>query len=185
MKTPAKIGLIFALVWASITMIIFYSGNSTAGFKVGIMINVFFLMAAVAAGLYLKRKEDGFAPTNFLIDFKTAMQAGAIYGILVSVFIYYYHENIDPSIREELVQARIAAIHEQVPDQETYEELQAGDIIWRDKSFDDYIENQEDIARSVISSFSVFIFHLMGLFFFCIFYSFFATLILRKIVLRK
>lgn len=185
MKTPIRIGFAAALVWIIFTMIMYYGGWSIPGFEAGILVNVFLLMAAAALGVYLKRKEENWEQTPFLADFKSAMQSGAIYAVCVSAFIYLYHEKIDPSIKNDLIQKRMIAIQENVPDEETYAKLQAEDPAWQDNGYDDYIEIQEDITRSVISSSSVFLFHLLGLFFFGLFYSFFAALILRKVVLRN
>lgn len=185
MKRTVKVGISAALIWIIITMIVYYLDYSRDFFKIGIFINVFFLLGAIAAGLYLHKKDQGFEKLSFAMDFKPAMQSGIIYSLVVSGFIYLYHEKIDTSIKAALVESRVEAIHEMVPDEETYQKLQESDPTWRNKSFDDYIENQEDIIYSMISSFSVFIFHLMGLIFFSIFYSFFTTLILRKVVLRQ
>ena len=185
MKTPVRIGFALALVWIIFNMILYYAGWSIPGFQIGILVNIFLLMVSVALGVYLKRKEENWEATPFLADFKSAMQAGAIYAITVCAFIYLYHEKIDPSIKNDLIAQRMVAIHENVSDKETYEKLQADDPAWQDKGYDDYIEIQEDITKSVISSSSVFLFHLLGLFFFGLFYSFFAALILRKVVLRN
>ena len=184
MKTSVKFGLAFALLWIIISMIIFYSGYSKETFNIGILINLFLLMTATAVGLFMTKKEQKFEKGNFIRDFKTATQSGVIYAIVVAGFVYLYHEVIDTSIRSALIEARIEALHTAVPDSETFKELQANDPTWRDKSYDDYIENQEDQFKSVFSSFSVFVAHLMGLTFFSLLFAFFSTLILRKIVLR-
>jgi hypothetical protein len=185
MKMPIKIGLLASMIWMGITLIFFYSGHSKEGFDAGILINVFLLLSGIAVGLYLKRREEKFVQTAFLEDLKSAMQAGIVYTIAVAAFVYYYHENVDPSIKNGLIDARIEALHEAVPDAEAYKELQAKDNTWQDKSYDDYIENQEDIIHSVISSKSVFLMHLAGLFFFSLIYSFFSVIVLRKVVLRN
>ena len=185
MKTTVKTGIGVALIWIIFCMLLFYTGNAKAGFVTGIFLNVFLLLASIAVGLYLHKKESGFEKLPFASDFKSAMQSGIVYALIVSSFIYLYHEKIDPTIKDDLVELRMEAIHTMIPDEAAYHELQKEDDTWAEKSYNDYIENQEDIIRSMISSFSIFIFHLMGLIFFSIFYSFFATLILRKIVLRQ
>ena len=184
MKTSVRFGIIFALIWIIFNMVLYYAELSQTAFNLGILVNLFLLMAAIAVGLFISKKEQKFAKGNFIGDFKIALQSGIVYAILVSGFVYLYHEIIDPSIRESLVELRVKTLHEAVPDAETYVQLQEDDPTWRDKSYDDYIENQEDQFKSVFSSFSVFIAHLMGLTFFSMFFAFFVTLILRKIVLR-
>ena len=149
-----------------------------------ILINLFFLMSAISVGLYLTKKERNWEKGIFADDFKIAMQGGIIYAVLIAAFIYLYHAQIDTSIRDSLIDARIEALHEAVPDAETYKELQAEDPTWQDKSYDDYIENQEDQIAGVISPTSIFVMHLMGLSMLAFLYSFGAAIIIRKVVLR-
>ena len=184
MKTSVKIGIAFALIWMIINMIVFYVGGSIGFFKIGILINVFLLMAGIAVGLYLSKKDEGFAVGHFLADFKAAMQTGIIYTILVAGFAYLYHERIDPSIRNTMISERTADLNAKFPDDSNFMALQETDPTWAGKSFDDFIENKEDNFESIFSSSSVFIAHLMGLTFFAGFYSFFVTLIFRKVVMK-
>ena len=46
------------------------------------------------------------------------------------------------------------------------------------------IEEQEDLTKSIYSSFSGFIFHMMGMFIFSMFFAFFGTIIIRRVILR-
>lgn len=141
-------------------------------------------MCAIAVGLYLTKKEKKWEIGIFADDFKTAMQGGIVYALLISGFVYLYHAQIDSSIIDVIVEERMDALHEAVPDSETYKELQENDVTWKGKSFDDYIENQEDQIRSVVSPNSIFVMHLMGLSILAFLYSFGTTIIIRKIVLR-
>lgn len=184
MKTTIKVGLGGALIWIIMSLSAFLMGASKAFFEIGILINIFLLLCSIAVGIYLSRKEDGFKQTPFLKDFKEAMQAGVVYTLVIAAFIYFYHENIDPSIKQGLIDARLEALHKDVPDEATFLVKYGDDEVWGEKSFDDFIENQEDQTRSMISTRSVVIFHLMGLLLFSFFYAFFATIILRKIVLK-
>lgn len=165
-------------------MITFYTGMSAQAFVPLIMVDIFILLSCIAVGLYMSKKEGGFQVGIFADDFKTSLQSGIIYAITVAGFVYLYHNNIDTSIRDSLIEQRIEVLHEAVPDAETYAKLQEDDVTWKNKSYDDYIENQEDQIRSVISPLSIFIMHLMGLSLFAFFYSFFVTLIMRKVVLK-
>lgn len=185
MKTTIKVGFAGALVWIIITLIAFLSGFSKTFFDIGILINVFALMTSIGVGAFLAKKEIGYEKTFFLSDFKGAMQSGIIYTLCVASFIYVYHEKIDPSIRTELANSRLEALHEGMPNETIYLENLGDDDVWKNKSFDDYIENQEDTINATYSSMSVFLFHLMGLMLFSFFYSFFAVLILRKVVLKE
>ncbi|MEO9532143.1 MAG: DUF4199 family protein [Crocinitomicaceae bacterium] len=185
MKTSVKAGFIFSLIWIIINMIVYLAGFSIEFFRPGIMVNFFLLMACIAVGLYVTKKEKNYKKGFFLDDFKTALQCAIIYALTVSAFAYAYHEFIDDSIKTSMADARIADLHEKVPNEEAFQEYQAQDITWKNKSFDDFIENKEDEFRSVFSSFSVFVGHLMGLTFMGGLFAFAVTLILRKVVLRE
>lgn len=185
MKTSVKAGLIIALAWISIILIVYLTGYSANFFPVGILLNIFCLLAAIGLSLFMTKKEKNFEKTLFLDDFKTSLQGGIIYTILVAGFIYLYHEKIDTGIRENLISQRIELLHDTYPNQAAFQKLQETDAKWADKNFDMYIEEQEDLTKDIYSAFSVFIFHMMGLFIFAMFFSFFSTIIIRKVILRE
>lgn len=185
MKTSVKVALGVSLIWIIISLTMFLLGYSREFFTMGILLNIFLLMAAISYGYYLTKKEKDFAKTIFLDDFKIAMQSGLMYTIVVSGFTYLYHETIDTSIKDALVESRIELLHETYPDEAAFQKLQETEVQWKDKNYDVYIEEQEDYIRGIISSFSVFIFHLMGLFIFAMFFSIFGTVIIRMVILRE
>lgn len=185
MKTSVKVAFGISMVWIIVTLIVFLLGYSRQAFVFGIMINLFCLLVSISLALFFTKREKNYDESFFLDDFKIALQGGIVYALLISGFIYVYHEYIDSSIKDALVADRIEALHKVYPDEASYLKLQAVDSKWKDKSFDDFIENQEDQTRGIISSFSVFVFHLMGLFIFSMFFAFFATIIMRKIILKQ
>lgn len=185
MKTSVKVALSVSLIWIILNLLIYLVGYSRAFFTAGILLNIFFLLCAVSLGLFLTKKEKGFPESLYLEDFKTAMQSGIIYTLLISGFIYLYHERIDTGIRQSLIEARNESLHQTYPDAASFKVLQDSDPKWKDKNFDLFIEEQEDLTLGIYSSFSVFIFHMMGLFIFSMFFSFFGTIIMRKIILRQ
>lgn len=184
MKTSVKYGIIFALAWIVISMILFYARLSGVAFLPMILLNLFMMLCAIATGLYLTKKERNWELGIFADDFKTAMQGGIVYAILIAAFVYLYHSTIDTSIVDVIVEERMEVLHEAVPDAETYKELQENDPTWKGKSYDDYIENQEDQIRSIVSPNAIFIMHLMGLSILAFFYSFGTAIIMRKVVLK-
>jgi Protein of unknown function (DUF4199) len=184
MKTSVKYGFLFALIWIIVNMVIFYLGFSRDAFLIMIMFNLFFLLSSISVGLYMTKREADFEKGIFLNDFKTSMQGGFVYAIMISAFIFLYHSKIDSSIRDGIIAERVEFLHQSVPDSKTYKELQAGDPSWQGKSYDDYIENQEDQISSVVSATAIFIMHLMGLSMLAFLYSFGSTIIIRKVVLR-
>ncbi|MDA7804161.1 DUF4199 domain-containing protein [Crocinitomix sp.] len=185
MKTSVKTGTFFALIWIILILSAYIGGRSVDFFLISELLSLLLLLGAIFAGLFLTKKENNYEKGNALEDFKVAMQSGLVYTVIITGFVYIYHSQIDPSIKESFIQERITALHEQYPDEASYKELQAIDNKWREKGFDDFIENQEDQTRTFIGSFFTTFFHLMILFMFSLFYSFFVTIVLRKVILRE
>lgn len=184
MKTSVKVGLSVALVWIILTLFVYLIGYSKEFFATGILLNIFLLLSAISFGLFMTKKERKFEESLFLDDFKIAMQSGLVYTILIAGFIYLYHESIDTGIRQSLIEARDASLKETYPDAASFKVLQDTDPKWKDKNYDLFIEEQEDLTKDIYSSFSVFIFHMMGMFIFAMFFSFFGTIIIRRVILR-
>lgn len=184
MKTSIKVALGIALIWIIINLIVFLAGYSREFFTLGILFNIFLLLTSISLGLFLTKKEKNFAESIFLDDFKVAMQGGLIYTIIIAGFLYVYHEKIDTGIRQSLIGVKTKSLHDTYPDVESFKVLQETNPEWRDKNYDLYIEEQEDNIKGMYSSFSVFIFHMMALFIFSMFFSFFGTIIIRKVILR-
>lgn len=184
MKTSVKAGILFSLIWIIVVLVAFLAGYSVDFFLISELLSLLLLVGAIFVGLFLTKKENGYEKVNALEDFKVAMQAGIVYTIIVTGFVYLYHSQIDLTIKENFIEQRISDLHEEYPDQASYAKLQEQDIKWQDFSYDDFIENQEDQTRTFTGSFFTSFFHLMVLFMFSLFYSFFVMLVLRKVILR-
>ncbi len=185
MRTSVKAGVVFSLIWIIAVLTAFLAGYSVDLFIILELFSLFTLLGAIFTGLFLTKKENGYEKVNALEDFKVAMQSGLIYTIIITAFVYIYHNNIDPSVKETFTQERIAKLHEQYPTKETYLELQANDPKWETFSYDDFIENQEDQIATFVGSFFTTLVHLMVHFMFSLFYSFFVMIVLRKVILRN
>lgn len=185
MKTTVKAGIFFALLWIIAVLAAFLAGYSVDFFLISELLSLLLLVVGIFVGLYLTKKENNFEKVNALEDFKLAMQSGIVYTIIVTGFVYLYHNQIDTSVKESFINQRLEALYEQYPDEASFKELQAENDTWATFSYDDFIENQEDQTRSFIGPFFTSFFHLMVLFMFSLFYSFFVTIIMRKVVLRQ
>ncbi|NOQ74958.1 MAG: DUF4199 family protein [Crocinitomix sp.] len=184
MKTSVKFGFFFALLWIIIVLCAFLAGYSVDFFLISEILSLLLLVGGIFLGLFMTKKENGYEHVNALEDFKVAMQAGLVYTIIVTGFIYVYHNQIDPSIKQTFIDQKFTDLKAQYPDVASYEGLQAIDPKWETFSYDDFIENQEDQATSFIGPFFTSFFHLMVLFMFSIFYSFFVMIVVRKVILR-
>ena len=185
MKPSVKVAFVCSLLSIGISLIFFFTGNSKLGYETSVFINLFLLLTAIATGVFLFKKAEGFAEKSFLEDIKMAMQGGVMFTILVSGFIYIYHSKIDSSVIDNKVQAYLDVINSNVPDEATYIELQKDDATWKDKTYMDYIENQEDQTRGFISAGSLALMNAIIGVLLTIFFSIFTTVILRKVVLRN
>jgi len=96
MKITVQVGIVFALLWIATKMLFFYNGwNVREKLPVLVLLNILGCLLSIAVGLYYFKKndkEDG----NALRDIKNGMTAGVPYTIIVSVFLYFYYEKIDP-----------------------------------------------------------------------------------------
>jgi hypothetical protein len=184
MKPSVKVALICSLISIGIALGFYYSGQSLLGYELAGFINIFLLLISISIGVFLFKKGDDFSDKSFLEDIKIAMQGGVVFTILVSSFIYVYHSKIDTSIIDSKVNERMVYLMDSVPDETTYLQLQKDDITWQDKTYMDYLENQEDLARSIISAGSLGLMNALVGLLMTIFFSIFTTVILRKVVLR-
>ena len=185
MKTSVKAGLLFALIWIIVILIAFLTGRSIDFFLISELLSLLLLLGAVFTGLFMTKREKNYEKSNALEDFKIAMQSGLVYTILVTGFVYIYHNQIDTTIQESFIAQRIDVLHEEFPDEASFIVYQAKDPKWKDLTYNDFIENIEDQAKTFIGPFFTSFFHLMVFFMFSLFYSFFVTLVIRKIILRE
>lgn len=99
MRVTVKAGLGFALLWILIKMVFFWTGSLNYNIVPAVLLNMLCLIAAIGVGLYFyKRRETEVG--NALNDIKNAMTAAVPYILVVSVFIYFYYNNIDPEYNQ-------------------------------------------------------------------------------------
>ncbi len=184
MKIPVRIALICFLVSIVITLGFYYGGKPIIAAELNGFWNIFLLLSAIAIGLFTVRQKEGFVENSFIDDFKISMQGGAVFVLLLALFTYLYHTRIDTEYVEGRLIERLDANIQNVPDEATYLKLQKEDPTWADKSYLDYIENQEDQATPILSAKSLAIGYLAFGLVMALFFSIFTTLIFRKVVLR-
>ncbi len=95
MKKPFLIGICFALLWCLIKLSFFLLNSDQADFlKWFVMLNMFLATLTVSLSIYeFKKKIPG---QNLLMDVKNGISAGLIYTILVSSFLFFYYQEINP-----------------------------------------------------------------------------------------
>lgn len=109
MKVTVVSGLGFALLWIIFKLVFFWTNALEYNIVPSVLLNMLFLLLAIAVGLYLykrKEREQG----NALNDIKNGMTAALPYTIVVSVFIYFYYNTIDPGFNEHQIAEAHAGI---------------------------------------------------------------------------
>ena len=106
MRATVRIGVSFALLFVTVKMIFFWTGISQYNVVPAVLINILLLLLAVAVGLYVSKRKDNSG--SALSDIKNGMTSGVPYAILVSVFLYFYYDTIDPGFNaHQIAEAQI------------------------------------------------------------------------------
>ena len=184
MKIPLRVAMVCFLISVGITLGFYAAGQTAYGAQISGLWNMFLLLCSIGVGIYFTKKSQGYnKETSFAEDFKVALQGGIVFVLLLSLFTYVFHEKIDNSYVELKLNERLDANLANVPNEAAFLALQAEDITWKDKTYLDYIENQEDQASLGLSAYSFAIGHLgIGLFL-AMFFSIATAFIWRQIVM--
>ncbi|MFD1550712.1 hypothetical protein DNU06_06100 [Putridiphycobacter roseus] len=186
MKIPLRVAMVCFLISVGITFGFYFADASALGTNISGLYNMFLLLSAIAVSLYIVKRSQNFSTaSSFAEDFKVAVQGGLVFVILLSLFTYVYHDKIDDTFIASKLNERLDANLENVPDEATFKKLQAEDFTWKNKTYLDYIENQEDQAYVGLSAYSYALGHLgIGLFL-TMFFSIAITFIWRSIVMLE
>ncbi|MFK8045098.1 MAG: DUF4199 domain-containing protein [Crocinitomicaceae bacterium] len=184
MKIPLRVAMVCFLISVGITLGFYFTNQTSLGAQMSGLWNMFLLLCAIGLGIYFTMRSRGYnSDTSFAEDFKVSVQGGIVFVVLLSLFTYVFHEKIDQSYIEEKLNERLDANLALVPNETVYLELQKEDITWKDKTYLDYIENQEDQAAEGLSAYSYALGHLGIGMFLALFFSIAVTFIWRKIVM--
>lgn len=185
MKITFKVGLLVAAVWIAIKMVYHFIGFDATMIKQTIFINMFFCLIAVAGGLYLHKRETGFGGGDFLSDIKAAMGSGVLYAVLVSLFLYFYYEKINPNynrIQIENVQNQIDA---KLNTEEGLAEIRAQKEEFEVMSKEEIREKIFQGPKSMFNATSTMSMSMLGMVVLATFYSIVVTAIFRNVLFRE
>lgn len=103
MRVTIKVGILIAAIWIMIKMVFFYIGwNTKEMIPVAVMLNILGVLLSISIGLYLQKRKDT-EESNALRDIKNGMTAGVPYTIIISVFLFFYYDRIDPEFNERQI----------------------------------------------------------------------------------
>lgn len=184
MRPALKSAFAFAGVWILLKLLfmqfnifqddIFFTG----------LINNFFLLAAVAIGLYFEKLKEGLGEGTALSDIKHAMIGGAPYALIVSIFMFFYYQDINPNFIENRTQERMDMLYSAMERESYVDSLktQNQDLnVMTNEEIYTYIKNE---TESALSPKTILTLSLLGMIVLGFTYSIFVTVIYRKVLLR-
>ena len=176
-KKKVSVPVSFAAVWI-LLLLLMNSLKVPHHFRIGIYLNLFFILAVIILGLYVQvKKEQKFHP--FVVNFKNSLKNAGKYILIVSLFIFAYLKYINPSFLENHVKAAVEQALA-VP----YETIQKNNAFFTDKTEEEYITQATETSEIMGSTTTVLSFYFLGMFLIAVFYSILVPLFYKKIVLR-
>ena len=185
MKPSVKVALICSVISAGIMLVFFYNGKSDIWFSSGALVNIFLLLISIGVGVFLSKKKQSFTESPVLEDFKVTMQGGIVFTIMISLFTYFYYSNIEVNLLEKFKVEKLKEKHELIPNEAAYIEMQKNNPNYKDRTYMDFIENEEDKGHFSMNAGIIGLGHAVVGMILTLFFSIFVTLILRKVVLRQ
>lgn len=140
MKIYVKIGLAFAFLWILIKLSCFTFNVLLTKLEPFVFMNMLFVTIAISVALYIKKRKLK-EYSNLLDDIKTAMIPGVIYTVVVSVFIYFYYQNIYPEFNSD----KISEMEIRMQDKKNINDLRKSNPEMENKS-------DEEIKSKVLTS---------------------------------
>jgi hypothetical protein len=111
MRPALKAALLFSLGWIVVKLSFFGLNIYQEDIFVSGLLNNLFLLGSIATGLYFQKKKEGFGEGTALSDIKHAMVAGAPYALIVSVFMFFFYNDINPDFVENRRSERMDLIY--------------------------------------------------------------------------
>lgn len=184
MRPAIKMALLFSGAWILLKFIFEAIGVFQEDVVKPGLINNLFLLLAISLGLYFEKKKEGFGTGTALSDIKNGLLAGAPYVLIVSVFMYFYYDTINPTFIENRIAERMDVIYNEAQDEAYVDTLRVHTPEFRVMTTDEIIKDIKKDTESALSAKTLFVFSLLGLMVMALTYAIFITVIYRKILFR-
>lgn len=184
MKPTLKIGLIFAAVWIALKLLFWQLGIFQESIHITGLINTLFLLLAIALGLYFQKKKEGLSNGTALTDVKNALQSGVLYTVIVSVFLYFYYDSINPEFTENRINEMSDMFYDNMQRESYVDSLKLQNPDIEELTNEDIIRKNKSELEQNLSPYSTFIFSLLGLIILAFTYSILVTLVFRMILFK-
>ncbi len=184
MRPALKAALLFAATWIILKLLFFAFDIFQGDIFVPGLLNNLLLLSAIAVGLFLEKKKEGFGQGTALSDIKQGMIAGAPYTLIVSVFMFFFYSDINPEFVNNRIDERMDLIYNEM-ERETYvDSLKIQNQDFKVLQKDEIYRSIKKDTESALSAKSLLVFSLLGLLVLSLTYAIFITIIFRKILLR-
>lgn len=185
MRITVKIGIIFALLWIALKMVLFLTlqGEYRFELKPAVLTNILFLLSAISIGLFLQKRRDT-EDSNMLRDIKNGMSSGVPYTIIVSIFLYFYYANIDKEFIQHQISEHHVALEKELDDPERFKALKASNEDFEVMTRDQIEESIKDNINASLSPGSTMTLSLLGMLILTTINSIFVAAVYRKIVFK-
>ena len=186
MKVTLKTGLIFAGIWIALKLILFTTGISGENIIPSVMLNILCILLAIAIGLYqqkvldIKNGEAG----NALRDIKNGMTAGVPYAFVVSLFLFFYYNNIHPEFNAHQIAEAEMGIQKLLDDPDGLAEVKASNAEFEVMTKEEIYEQLIQGPRSFYSAGSTMTISMLALLLLGTMNSIFVTVVYRKVVFK-
>jgi hypothetical protein len=144
MKITLKTGILFAFGWMLVKLSLLGMGIASSTFEFSIMTNMLFLILAISVGLYLQKRRDT-ETGNALRDIKNGMFTGVPYAVLVSIFLFFYYEKINPEFIEHQISESEIALDKELNDPLKFQQL-------KDSNPDFEVMTKEQIREKIVTN---------------------------------
>ncbi|MES2589516.1 MAG: DUF4199 domain-containing protein [Bacteroidota bacterium] len=185
MKVTLKTGIIFALIWIIFKLSYHLILPNTTELTVSIFVNMFLLLSAISFGLYFHKKKEGTTEGNALSDIKAAMTSGVPYAVIISIFMYFYYNNINPEFIEKIRKPKIENLKKELSSEKYIAKLKRLNPELETKTKAEIYQAGLSNVNAQINPKSTAILAILGMIFLSTVYSILITVIFRKILFRQ
>jgi hypothetical protein len=197
MKVTLKTGIIFALIWIvfTFTFHLIFPKTTELTTVVSMFVNMFLLLSGISFGLYFhKKKEEGSKEDkkkkaanegNALSDIKAAMSVGVPYAVIVSVFMFFYYNNINPGIIEDLKKPHIEKLKKETSSLKNIAKLKKSNLELETKTKEEIYKSGLNTIDAIYNAKFTATLSILGMIFLSTIYSILVTVIFRKTIFRS
>lgn len=184
MRPSVRFALLFAGIFVAVKLIFMELNVFQDNIQVPGLINNFLLLTAISLGLLYEKKREGFGEGGPMSDIKNALRAGAPYVLLVSAFIYFYYDTINPTFVESGIEVRMDMIYKDMERESYVDSLKMHRSEFQVLTDEEILREAKREIESNLSPRTMFTFSLLGLLILAVSYSILITLIYRKILFK-